>query len=222
MIYDTLKNRRFVKKYDNTADIPETLIDALLRKTWEVTPSKNNFMAYTVHVIGQGPDNQKYKDATYINCLGNEARGDNVDINNIIAQRYSTYLPNYSNILSCSYLLIFTMRLETEPSPMIQWSVNRGHVFEALDESKLDHLIPVSAFEIGLFVDAFGAMCLENDLDVSVIGCFSKDLTTWKDLPFINRKPVMTMTVGKGQEYLPRPRSHDLRPNYERIVNFVR
>ena len=222
MIYDTLKTRRFVRKYDNTVDIPESLIDSLLRKTWEVTPSKNNFMAYNVHVIGQGLENQKYKEATYLNCLGNEAHGDGININDIIPQRYSTYLPNYSNILSCSYLLIFTMRLETEPSPMIQWSVNRGHNFEALDESKLDHLVPLSAFEIGLFADAFGGMCLENDLDVSVIGCFSKDLSTWTDLPFITRKPVMTMTVGKAKEYLQRPRPHDLRPNYEKIVNFIK
>ena len=222
MIYDTLKKRRFVRKYDNTVDIPETLINSLLQKTWEVTPSKNNFMAYTVHVIGQGPDNQKYKDATYLNCLGNEAHGDGININDIIPQRYSTYLPNYSNILSCSYLLIFTMRLETEPSPMIQWSVDRGHKFEALDESKLKNLVSLSSFEVGLFADAFGGMCLENDLDVSVIGCFSKDLTTWKDLPFITRKPIMTMTVGKAHTYLPQPRPNDLRPNYEKIVNFVK
>ena len=222
MIYDTLKNRRFVLKYDSTVDIPESLIDSLLRKTWEVTPSKNNFMAFTVHVIGQGPDNQKYKEAAYLACLGNEAHGDNIDINNIIAERYSTYLPAYSNMLSCSYLLIFTMRLETQPTEMIQWQLSRGHKFEALDESTLDYLTPTSAFEVGLFADAFGGMCLENSLDVSVIGCFPKDLSKLTELPFITRKPIMTMTVGKGLEYNTRPRPHDLRPNYERIVNFVK
>ena len=48
MIYETLQTRRFVRRYDNTVDIPESLIDSLLRKTWEVTPSKNNFMPYSV------------------------------------------------------------------------------------------------------------------------------------------------------------------------------
>ena len=138
MIYETLQTRRFVLQYDNTVDIPESLIDSLLRKTWEVTPSKNNFMPYSVHVIGQGSENQKYKDLAYLNCLGNEAKADNVDINNIIAERYTgEYLPRYSNILSCSYLLIFTIRVETLLSPYHQDAVNRGRNFEALDESRL-------------------------------------------------------------------------------------
>lgn len=223
MIYDTFKKRRFVRVYDNTVSIPETLINSLLQKTWEVTPSKNNFMPYTIHVIGPGPDNQKYKNATYINCLGNEATGDGIDFDKIIEERYSHDLPNYSNILSCSYLIIFTMRLETQPSPFIQWAVSRGHKYEALDQSKLGILIPTAAFEMGLFADTFSGMCLENDLDVSIIGCFSKEIKKWKEhLPFITQEPVMTMTVGKAHEYLVQPRPHDLRPNYERIVNFVK
>jgi len=222
MIYGTLKNRRFVLKYDSTVDIPESLIDSLLRKTWEVTPSKNNFMAYTVHVIGQGPDNQKYKDATYLNCLGNEARNSNIDIANINAQRYSTYLPRYSNILNCSYLLIFTMRLETEPNFKVQQAIAKGHVFEAVNESKLDGHYAMSSLEVGLFTSVFNGLLLENGIDSSFIGCFSKDLTKWKDLPFITRKPIIIMTVGKGKHYTQQSRPDDLRPNYERIVNFVR
>jgi hypothetical protein len=220
MIYDTLQSRRFVLQYDNTVDIPESLIDSLLRKTWEVTPSKNNFMPYSVHVIGQGSENQKYKDLAYLNCLGNEAKADNVDINNIVAERYSGgYLPFYSNILSCSYLLIFTTRVETILSPHQQDAVKRGRNFEALDVSRLNHS---SSFEMGLFVTAFSGMCLENQLNVSLIGCLPSNLSKWKDFPFITNQPRMIMTVGKAKSLLKQVRPDDLRPNYDRIVNFIR
>ena len=220
MIYETLQTRRFVRRYDNTVDIPESLIDSLLKKTWEVTPSKNNFMPYSVHVIGQGSENQKYKDLAYLNCLGNEAKADNVDINNIVAERYSGgYLPFYSNILSCSYLLIFTTRVETILSPHQQDAVKRGRNFEALDVSRLNHS---SSFEMGLFVTAFSGMCLENQLNVSLIGCLPSNLSKWKDFPFITNQPRMIMTVGKAKSLLKQVRPDDLRPNYDRIVNFIR
>ena len=225
MIYDTLKKRKFVRRYDSTVVIPQSLIDALLRKAWEVTPSKNNFMPYTVHVIGQ--DQQKYKELVYLNCLGNEGRTDGIDKAALDA-RYAEYPPNYSNILNCSYLLVFTMRLETSPSWSQQSLINRGHKYEAVDESKLNSLYSVTSFEVGLFADAFGGMCVEHDLDVSCIGCFKKDVETWTDIPFVTRKPIMLMTVGKGEYYLDDERKQsghedrDYRPSYERIVNFVK
>jgi hypothetical protein len=177
-------------------------------------------MPYSVHVIGQGSENQKYKDLAYLNCLGNEAKADNVDINNIVAERYSGgYLPFYSNILSCSYLLIFTTRVETILSPHQQDAVKRGRNFEALDVSRLNHS---SSFEMGLFVTAFSGMCLENQLNVSLIGCLPSNLSKWKDFPFITNQPRMIMTVGKAKSLLKQVRPDDLRPNYDRIVNFIR
>ena len=38
-----------------------------------------------IDLIGQGSENKKYKDLAYLNCLGQEAKSDNVDINTIIA-----------------------------------------------------------------------------------------------------------------------------------------
>lgn len=222
MIYETLQTRRFVRQYDNTVDIPESLIDSLLKKTWEVTPSKNNFMPYRVHVIGQGSENQKYKDLAYCNCLGQEAKTDNVDINTIMTERYTSDpddLPAYYNIVNCSYLLIFTTRIETILSPHQQDAVNRGHNFEALDESRGKNS---SLFEIGLFITAFSGMCLENQLNVSLIGCLPSNLSKWKNFPFITNQPLMIMTVGKAKSLLKQVRPYDLRPNYDRIVNFIR
>ena len=224
MIYETLKNRKYVREYDTEIDIPESLIDSMLRKTWEVTPSKNNFMAYTVHVVG--PEHQDYKEKVFRICLKNEGLIDNV--NDPLAERYDLWSqPNYANILSCSYLLILTMRLETQLNPFQQFLVDRGHKYEAIDENRLNNMSDTSCFEAGLFCDAFSSMCLENKIDVSFTGCFNRNLSDWTDIPFVTRKPLMIMTVGKGTIYRQDGikgtlQEKDLRPDYERIVNFVK
>ena len=221
MIYDIIEKRQYVREYDKDAHIPKSLIYGMLEKAWKVTPSKNNFMPYQVHVLG--PEHQEYKDLVFLNSLSNEVKADKQeDLNKILEERYSVHLPNYANIRNCSYLLIFTMRLETEPTPFQQMLLDRGHRYEAVDESRLDSLYPVASFEAGLFADIFSAMCLENDIDVSFTGCFHRDVNEWKDLPFVTRKPIMIMTVGKGKVYLKDVKDEtDIRPNFNKIVNFV-
>ena len=222
MIYETLKNRRYVLEYDTTADIPQSLIDSLLQKTWKVTPSKNNFMPYTIHVVG--PEHQHYKNSVFLKALGNESMGDNVK--DPLKMRYSEHLPNYANILNCSYLLIFTMRLETDPNPFQKFLIDKGHKYEAVDESKLQNLYAIASLEVGLFTSVFNALLLENGIDSSFTGCFYRDVSEWKDVPFVKRTPIILMTVGRGKVYLEDIKNdlqkQDLRPNYERIVNFVK
>lgn len=222
MIFDTLEKRKYVKEYDTSANIPEHLIDQLLQKAWKVTPSKNNFMPYTVHVLG--PEHQKYKDLVYLNCAGNEVKSDNVTIKEY-KQRYQNNLPNYANILSCSYLLIFTMRLETNPNPFQKRCIDQGNKFEAVTEEKLNDLYPIASLEVGLFTDAFSALCLENDIDVSFTGCFHRDVSKWNNIPFVKRKPIILMTVGKAKVYREDLKKYglyedDLRPDYNRIVKW--
>ena len=217
--YNILQNRKYVKKYDNNYKISQELIEEMLYKTWKVTPSKNNFMAYNVHVVG--PDSPEIKQKVFLNCLSNERKLDGNE--NILEERYLDDLPNYANILNCSHLLIFTMRLETEPNPYQQFLIQRGHKYEAVDQRTLNDMLPTVSFETGLFADTFSALCLENDLDVSFTGCFRRDLDSWKDIPFVTQKPVMIMTVGKARQYL--DKSLDLpdpRPNFNRIVNFIK
>ena len=46
MIDNVLKHYKYVKTYDQSQDVPQSIIDELLQRTWKVTPSKNNFMPY--------------------------------------------------------------------------------------------------------------------------------------------------------------------------------
>lgn len=216
MIDKIFKKRRYVREYDSSADISQSLIDSLLQKTWKVTPSKNNFMPYTIHVVG--PEHQNYKDLVFLNCASNEGLTDG--LNDPLEQRYKSDLPNYANILSCSYLLIFTMRLEDKPNPFQKMLIEKGHRYEAVDEHRLNDLYATAAIEVGLFADCFSALCLQNNIDVSFVGCFHRDLDKWKDIPFVTRQPILLMTVGKGKVYK-KILKNDQRPDYNRIVNFV-
>lgn len=222
MNFETLQKRRYVKEYDPEADIPKSLIDSLLLKAWKVTPSKNNFMPYTVHVVG--PEHKDIKEKVFLNCLSNEGRVDKIV--NPLEERYKEYLPNYANILNCSYLFIFTMRLETDPNPFQKYLIEKGYRFEAVDQSRLNDLDTVASLEVGLFTDALSSFCLECDIDVSFTGCFHRTLDHWKDIPFITQKPIILMTAGKGKVYLDEIKTglqkKDLRPNFNRIVNFVK
>jgi len=218
-----LRKRRYVREFDEDYDIPYSLVNSLLKKTWKVTPSKNNFMPYMIHVLG--PAQQKYKEKVFENCLSSEGLGDGIE--DPLNTRYKDNLPNYGNILSCSYLLIFTLRLEDKPNPFQKAAIDDGHRYEAVDENRLDLLYPSASLEVGMFANSFSSLCLKKDIDVSFVGCFHRDLSKWSDIPFVTRTPILLMPIGKGKVYRDKTAKQspierlDLKPNYERIVNFI-
>jgi len=214
MIFEKFKKRRAVLEYDTASTVSRTMINNLLRQAWEVTPSKNNFMPYTIHVLG--PEHQHYKNLTYQNCLNNEGRADGTDL----VKKYAQHLPFYANILSCSYLLIFTQRLEDQPNPYQIDAMRRGCKFECTTEETLESGYVGAALEVGMFSDVFGGLCQENDIDVSSVLCFTRNLNAWSELPFITRKPLLLMTAGKAKVYKG-ANPMNLRPEFERIVNFI-
>lgn len=216
MIDKILKNRRYVLEYDQTASISPHLINELLYKTWKVTPSKNNFMPYKIHIVG--PGDREYKHLTYKNCLSNEGLADGID--NPVEERYQHQLPDYANILSCSYLFIFTLRLEDKPNPVQKKAIRMGHNYEPADESLLDGCLSTASIEVGLFADCFSALCIKKGIDVSFTGCFHRDIDKWDDIPFVTRTPILIMTAGKSMKYK-KVDKNNLRPDYSRIVNFV-
>ena len=220
MIEELLKNRKYVTEYDSDADVSASLIDSLLQKTWALTPSKNNVMPYIIHVLG--PEQKKYKELLFEHCL--ETEGDCDKIKNPLAERYQDNLPNYANILSCSYLFIFTMRLETQPNSHQLEAIKHGHTYLAVNRSKLDQLLPIASLEVGMFINTFSALCLEHNISTSLTGCFSSNLKKWKKIKFVKRTPIIIMTAGKAKTYRQDliKKNCDPRPDYERIVNFVR
>ena len=207
MIDDILKYRRHVNEFED--EIPDKeLINSLLQKTWKVTPSKNNFMAYTVHVV---TDNSTKK-LIYNMCTANEKQ----------VNENSTTEGEYKCILTAPYVLLFTQRLEDKPNKRQQELINKGIHYEAVNPNELKNIYPTNSIEVGLFANTLTGLCLEHNLDVSYTKCFSANYKDWiKTLPFVNRDPIMIMSIGKGKIYR-EIKEGDLRPDFERIINWVK
>jgi hypothetical protein len=213
-VFETYKKRRAVVEFDKSVVIPTGEIETMIARAWKVTPSKNNFMPYSIFVLG--PEHQNYKDAIYQLCLSNETRIDGTDT----ALKYEHQDPFYANILSCSHLLVFTLRLEDKPNIFQKSAMLRGCKFEATHESTLQSGYSTASLETGMFADVLGGLAIENGYDVSHILCFERDLSYWSNMPFVTRTPLLLMPIGKAKRYKI-PMASNRRPNLDRIVNFV-
>ena len=217
-----LEKYKYVREYDSSANIPKDIVESMLEKTWKITPSKNNCMPYSVFILG--PDKQQSKNDVYKLCIKNEEKINGIP--NIETVRYQNYKPQFWNVVSCSYLLIFTPRVETQPNP---WQIHRmqqRNVYDQMNEEKIYNVAAISAIEIGMFVNTFAYFCLEENIDVSHTMCFSNDVEEWKNIcEDIKYPPTILMSIGKGLRYrqpTPDPIERlDLKPDYTRIVNFV-
>lgn len=215
--YNNLKKYKFAKEYDLTASIDHSLIYSILNKAWEVTPSKNNFMPYKVHVLG--PDKKNLKELVYKKCLENEYRIDKIDPE----IRYQNFKPNIYNIVSCSFLLIFTYRHETALTEYKKISIEKGTNFESFTSSKSS--LSNARIEIGMFCSVVSGMCLENNIDIGHVGCVPSEIEYWNDeeFQFIDQPVILLMTIGKGKIY----RQHtirkniDLKPDFKTVINFI-
>lgn len=217
-----LKKYRYVLEYDTTVDIPESLINSMLQRTWKVTPSKNNFMPYSVNVLG--PSCYELKQKVFQKCLKHELTVDDVRLMEQLKSR--TRLALYRNILSCSYLFIFTQRVEDCPNDFQQYCMSQGRVYGQTNAKHPDKARNTALIETGMFASTFAALCLENDIDVSFTLCFPTNLESWKDeeFSFIKQKPILMLSAGKGLRYRRDEFLHfqDLKPNYERIINIIK
>lgn len=213
----TFIDRRHVYAYDNNVDIKKDFFTSL-EEAWKVTPSKQNFMPYKIHIIG--PDAQEYKDKLYAICLRNEGKVDTLSDEQLI-ERYIHGPPSYHSITNCSYALIITQRLVTNPNVRQQKRLAKGHTAEQMDIKQQDDLIPLASFEAGLFCNALQYYLLQKDIDSCYTGCFRNNLDTWKTLSFVNENPIMIMTIGKGKIFVPRDPEND-RPDLDEIINIVK
>lgn len=222
---DVLKNYKYVREYDTSNYLSDTLVNNLLQQAWKVTPSKNNFMPYSVFVVS--PAQQILKDNVYKLCVKNESKANNIDNIDIVRQ-YNKNKPQYWNIVSCSHLLIFAPRVETVANPWQENRIQKGNVYDQMSEENMWKVKNISTIEIGMFSTVFASLCLEEGIDISHTMCFSDEVADWQASGFkdIKYPPILLMSIGRGLVYR-QPVTDpieklDLKPDYSRIVNFVK
>jgi hypothetical protein len=213
MIEEIFKKRKHVREYDTSVETSSELIDSLLRKTWSITPSKNQFMPYKAHVLGN--QHQEYKDIVIDICRKHDTSPNSN--------------PEFLHMKTCSHMIVFTLRHEDQPNEEMFKRMLRGRIYEQGSSELLNNSPEIAFLELGLFVNILTGICLEKDIDVSYAQCFSKDTSVWKSagLVFIEDMPMLVLSMGKGRSYrVDIAKKYgwldtDLKPEYERIVNFI-
>ena len=228
MIINTLEKRKHVLKYDleNYPNL-DTVTD-ILQKAWKVTPSKNNFMPYSVNVLG--PEHTKYKESIWNKCIGNDFRMDAIGADS----GYTTAVvdkkanPYYEHIRYNPYLLVFSSRVCKEANPFYTKRIQSGgHFAEQMYPEWVDSIVDSTAIEVGLFAQNTASLCLEQDIDYSFTSCFPRDVNQWKDIPFVEYRVLLLMTLGKGVYYRRQKAEaegwiiHDYKPSFETVVNII-
>ena len=228
MIYETVRKARHVLEFDTNKPVDKQVMKDLLEKTYEITPSKNNMVAWQVHVLG--PEHQNYKDILYNGSAKHDTRSNKAtnipDIGAIMEEQgREREDPGYKCLNTAPYVLILTERKSSLVSQYQIDAFKRGIFYEPCTEQGLIDSRENINVECGLFAMNFRSLAIEKGIDTSYTMCFSKNLNTdvWRKLPFINRNVNLIISVGYAKQYRRDIYSteYDHKPSIDKIVNFV-
>ena len=219
-LLDFLDRRRHVRVWKDEAP-SAGLVDKILRKAWKVTPSKQNFMPYTVSVLGPEHTSEK----ALIHGL---SRKNKININEDATPGWTEpgINPDYDYIKTAPYLMVFSQRV-CKPNKYIQWAVdNKNDHYEQMHEYELKNMVRTTAIEVGIFGAHLTAFCLEEGLDTSYTVCFPSNVKDWSVIPIIQYNPLLIMGIGYCQyarrDLIPSiAKEIDLKPEPEEIIKWI-
>jgi len=226
MMYDILDKRKHVVNYDLENYPSSDIVTDILQKAWKVTPSKNNFMPYNVNVLG--PEHAVYKESIWNKVVGNHFRMEEIgEEQGHIKKASGKVNPYYEHIRYNPYLLVFSSRVCKEANPFYTKQIEKGHFAEQMYPEWVERIVDSTAIEVGLFAQNTAALCLEQDIDYSFTSCFPRDLKQWADIPFVEYRVLLLMTIGYGSYYRRQKAEkegwsvHDYKPSFETVVNIL-
>lgn len=228
--FTLIHKRKHIHKFD-TVNIPKKyVIEECLWKAWKVTPSKQNFMPYSIAVLG--PDKRYEKE-----ILWNLSRKHQKSINEenagkilgIKGHKEEGNNPNFLYLETAPYILIISQRV-CKPNPYIQKRIDEENIhYEQMhsDSQNIRDMMKTSAFEAGLFVANLWTFLLEHNIDLNVSACFPPSRHNWGELSnILEHPPIMVCAIG----YCQTPRRNnltkekfklDLKPEPEEIIQWI-
>jgi hypothetical protein len=236
-IFDTMEKRHHVRKYKPEA-IPEETVKKLLWQSWKISPSKNNFMPYTVNVLGPNSLTEKKKiwENTIKSHRDYEEDIGNKTANKHIAHKYKFKInPNYEHIKFNSHLLAFTSRVCSKPNKFYQRMVlEQGHFAEQCEVDQVLNIAEATSVEVGFFATHLTGLCIENNIDVSFCACIRKSPTGWDTMPWSHydkeRKKtriLLLMSLGYGDTFRYDVMKNDgnfkddIKPEMDEVVKWI-
>jgi len=203
-IEELLKKRKQIKFYDNNKIPEKSLIESIIKKTFELVPSKQNLMPYKIHILGPEKDIKQ-------------------EFYNIV--KLQTGGAGNFNVTFAPYCLIFTTRLVTNPNKSVSESIKKGCPFAVCDPINYNKMTNGTSIEVGMFAKVLTLLCIENNIDVSYTLCFpswQQNKEKWKKLNFINDIVLFSMqlgyksTIGNNKKDI-----YETKPNIDEVINWL-
>lgn len=225
-VMDVIGKRKHVYVYKDD-DIPDpAVIKDIFLKAWQITPSKQNIMPYSVDVLG--PTQTAYKNSIYNKVIGNHVYMEEEGVKSgHIAHVSGEINPHYRHVLENPYLVVFSQRVcsKEEVNPFYKEKIKEGHFMEQIYPEWVDRIKGSTAIEVGLFAQNVAALCLDYDLDYSFTVCFPGDVKKWKDIPFVKHPVLLLMSIGKAKiyrrDFLPQVSSdREYKTDFKNVVKF--
>ena len=224
--FDLLEKRRHVRKYKTDKHPPKELIEKLLWKTWKTTPSKNNFMPYNVHVLG--PDKVDEKVLVWNKSVANHVKMEDEAVRDGYNSKVQGFAnPYYEHVKYNSYLLVFSSRVCEKPNAYYERQIKTGHFAEQLYPEWVERIVDTAATEVGMFISNMSMYCLEENIDVSYTSCFPRDIKKWTDIPYVEYRPLLFMSLGYADRYRYEDLEErgelqdDIKPDIDKVIKWI-
>ena len=220
---ELLDKRRHVREWMD--EYPEkSVIESVLWKAWKVSPSKQNFMPYTVTVLG--PDRAKEKELVWGLSRKNKKH---INESHKDGWKEPGHNIDYDYIKTAPYIVIFSQRAPCEPTPFIKFCLSQtyDHYEQMHDtEKELKSILKTSAIEVGLFAANLTAFCLEAGIDTCYTSCFPDYVKDWAEVPIITHNPLLIMGLGyckvsRRESMNPKASELDRKPEPEEIIKWI-
>lgn len=226
MIENLFKKRRQIRAAWDQQKLPsKELIYDLLKRTMNITPSKQNLFPYKIHAFGPNNHEEKhtigqictlYKTGSVNHWDDENKNGDFKSAAGELNIKDWVLDDNENDMRVAPWVLVFEQRL-AEPNNFVKeysdlhqdwsrFSQTDPKRFRGLCNTKL------TCIEIGLFIQTLAGLCLENNLGISYIrsfpewrwdekeGYYKKDVNkhgfNWDKLPDITEAPLMICQIG--------------------------
>ena len=176
-----------------TDKIPEkNLIDSLLKKTFEIVPSKQSLVPYKIIVLG--PDSKlkkEMKDASL-----------------------TYFQPAYE--LDSPYLIVFTERKITKVSPSVQRRIWKKHPYEKI--MNIGSALIEKSVEVGMFATIFTELCLEKELSLGYTECFPDKINEQFKDEFMITDPFLILSVGYSNQKRSLKDKEEYKPDIDEVI----
>lgn len=206
MIHNILHNRSFTRNFHQEHYPEKELIEHLLKKTFELAPSKQCIMPYMITIFG--PEFKKEKD----------------QIIELSTRDYHEKTGNPNAQLKAPYVLIFSNRLVSNPNKRVKDLIKKGHDFKVCEKDKFqDWAVKKDvAIEIGMFSMILTTLAIENNIDTAYTLCQFNDP---RNQTLVKNDALFIMSLGyRDRKDSPkRFKRHnvsqgEIKPNMEEVI----